>query len=682
MATFTKAGRTWTAGTVGFLTLVGAGCMNGAPDEEATAQTSRGATLASEDGLAQAYAIFQDLFTTQQHEDQHHHIGFGFHPGLATEKLFGPLGAPFNGQATLHFVTDTQGTAGTVTATLTGPTGAAFDLYFVKNAVGQGTVKPESGDNIRKVGGFTPVPNQPNQYTLTATIGQAAFPAFGVNFDLDMVVVTRAGQDPIASRLATGERTLFEKRFFRAKAGRTLDPVTGTLANDVETNDPLVRRGARLFFNETFAGNGRTCGTCHRLEDNLQLSPAFVATLPANDPLFIFPEGLDDRLLLPHALIRENVDGFEDLGHKFVERSIPHTLAMSTSIGEVLTQQRGFNDAPVGAAADGPPSDQRTGWGGDGAPGRGTLHEFAFGAIMQHFTLSTSRFVGSSFRPPTQAEEDALEAFQLFSGRQKNPNTGALGFGDPAATTGRDAALGTANCVTCHRDLVGSPAINFDLDTGVENLALSFRTPTNMPRDGGFGSTNLDPVNNQPVAGSVATGFGDGQFNIPPLYEAADTAPLFHNGAMATIEEAVNFYSLPEFLSSRAARIFAKPDQALFPGQKNDIVGFLRTINALTNIAQVRKRVQYLRDNATPGGTTIMTIAIEDTQDALDDLSSPTLPGTATASARQALQTVKTLLQNALPQANNRPRTPMGQALSSLEVARGNLIPTNPLNDF
>src|SRR6185295_6175538 len=283
---------------------------------------------------------------TQNAEDKHHHIGFGFHPGLSTQKLLGPNGAPVFGQATLHFVTDGIGTAGTVTATLTGPANTTFDLHFMKNSTTQGTVKPESFDTIRKVGTFTVVAGQPNKFTLTANIGSAAFPNFGVNFDLDEVIVTRGGQSPTSNVVAEGARTLFEKRFFREKAGRTLDAVTGTQLNTVESNDPLVRRGGQLFFNETFAGNGRTCGTCHRLEDNLTIDPAFVATLPGNDPLFVFPEGLEDRTLLPQALIRENVDGFDDLGHKFVERSVPHTLAMSTSIGEVITQQAGFNDPP------------------------------------------------------------------------------------------------------------------------------------------------------------------------------------------------------------------------------------------------------------------------------------------------------------------------------------------------
>ena len=49
----------------------------------------------------------------------------------------------------------------------------------------------------------------------------------------------------------------------------------------------LVARGERIFFDETFDGNGRTCGTCHRAEDDFSISPAFIATLPDDDALFV-----------------------------------------------------------------------------------------------------------------------------------------------------------------------------------------------------------------------------------------------------------------------------------------------------------------------------------------------------------------------------------------------------------
>ena len=44
--------------------------------------------------------------------------------------------------------------------------------------------------------------------------------------------------------------------------------------------DKLISKGAKLFFEETFKGNGRTCGTCHPASNNFTIDPAFIATLP------------------------------------------------------------------------------------------------------------------------------------------------------------------------------------------------------------------------------------------------------------------------------------------------------------------------------------------------------------------------------------------------------------------
>src|SRR5262249_4292032 len=52
-----------------------------------------------------------------------------------------------------------------------------------------------------------------------------------------------------------------------------------------------VCAGADIFFNETFAGNGRTCGTCHPASNNTTVDPAFIANLHTSnpgDPLFVF----------------------------------------------------------------------------------------------------------------------------------------------------------------------------------------------------------------------------------------------------------------------------------------------------------------------------------------------------------------------------------------------------------
>src|SRR5262245_28605336 len=101
----------------------------------------------------------------------------------------------------------------------------------------------------------------------------------------------------------------------------------------------LVERGREIFFNETFGGNGRTCSTCHRAEDNFGLSPAFIATLPANDPLFVaetqpaLARGFEaPRQMRANGVIRENLDGFEDLDNQFTLRGVPPTLALRPAV--------------------------------------------------------------------------------------------------------------------------------------------------------------------------------------------------------------------------------------------------------------------------------------------------------------------------------------------------------------
>ena len=55
--------------------------------------------------------------------------------------------------------------------------------------------------------------------------------------------------------------------------------------------------GADIFMKENFNGNGRTCGTCHRVERNFAIDATFIARLPSSDPLFI-AENQSDNLPL------------------------------------------------------------------------------------------------------------------------------------------------------------------------------------------------------------------------------------------------------------------------------------------------------------------------------------------------------------------------------------------------
>ncbi len=55
----------------------------------------------------------------------------------------------------------------------------------------------------------------------------------------------------------------------------------------INTEKQLIMKGREFFFNETFNGNGRTCGTCHPFTNNFTLNAQDIAALPNDDPLFV-----------------------------------------------------------------------------------------------------------------------------------------------------------------------------------------------------------------------------------------------------------------------------------------------------------------------------------------------------------------------------------------------------------
>src|SRR5207249_6214620 len=121
------------------------------------------------------------------------------------------------------------------------------------------------------------------------------------------------------------------------------------------------------------------------------------------------------------GLIQENLDGFDDLKNKFVMRGVPHTLGLRTSVQS--------------------PGGPRTGWSGDGAPGDGSLRSFATGAVIQHFTKSLNRVSGVDFRLPNDDELNALEAFQLSLGRDKELDLKKTKLNNPLGQKGEEIFL-------------------------------------------------------------------------------------------------------------------------------------------------------------------------------------------------------------------------------------------------
>lgn len=229
--------------------------------------------------------------------------------------------------------------------------------------------------------------------------------------------------------------------------------------------DARIARGREIFFNETFGGNGRTCGTCHRAENNFTLDPLFIATLPATDPLFVaesnplLKENFENpKLMRAFGLIMENQDGFDDLKNKFNMRGIPHTLGLRFSVN----------------SKSGP----HTGWSADGAPGDRSLRSFATGAVIQHFTQSLNRIPGIDFRLPTEEELDALEAFQLSLGRQEELQL-PIPLKNPVANRGQEIFndIKTGKCLSVI--LMREPMlarIYLDLAPGTSILILVWKT--------------------------------------------------------------------------------------------------------------------------------------------------------------------------------------------------------------
>lgn len=356
--------------------------------------------------------------------------------------------------------------------------------------------------------------------------------------------------------------------------------------------------GADLFFDGEFSGNGRTCGSCHPVESNQEVAAEFIATLPANDPLFVaeFPvsqggvPGLErPALMRGFGLILENTDGFADPTVLFTMRGVPHSLSLATSIA---------------APADGRPQVQRTGWSGDGAPSSGALRLFAVGAVTQHFTKSLSRVENTDFVLPSSGELDDMEAFMLAVGRTNELNLTAVSLTDSRAQAGRTLFLNNAvaKCNLCHFNAGANSAFggNANFNTGVERLLNPARAVEDFPFDGGHGATQ--PFDSD--GDGDADSFGDGTFNTTPLIEAADTEPFFHNNAIETIEGAVAFYSGPEFNGSPGGALVGGIN--LTPQQNDDIGAFLRVINAAFNLDVTIQRTNagQALENSSGGPTT------------------------------------------------------------------------------
>lgn len=564
---------------------------------------------------------------------------------------------------------------GSVSVSIGGLDRSEYDVWLVDNRDGEGrSVQPEPGDGVLRLGRLE---RSGERATLKAHLDRGILK----DFTLDMAVVTAAGKTPAHGVLLAGAPGFLHRLYYGDKPWAVAG--VGNLGATVKAQDApfefllpklahargesardelktllgeQIAKGRKLFLNETFGGNGRTCATCHRPDNNHTIDPKYIAKLPPNDPLFVaeydsrLSQLENPKLLREFGLILANVDGFDKPG---VLRSVPYTLALPTSITvehcAALHPHPQPGDLPnTGEFCEDEAFADALGWSGDGSPGTGSLREFALGAVAQHLPKTLARVKRADFRLPRDEELDALEAYMLSLGRQQDIALGKMTFTSPEVEFGRklfdtkenlcadggaqnpacppEAPLvfgESANCNGCHANAGANSSTtlaNPTRDTGFENLPdqpARLADPS-IPVDGGFGKqlrTDCGPAHDQSC-------YGDSRFNTPPLIEAADTAPFFHNNSANTIEEAITLYTTDAFNASPGHLTASKHDRRVVLNQEqiNAIGLFLRTLNALENIRSSNRLDDQAMKLHGANSKEMVRLALADTEDAIEVL--------------------------------------------------------------
>ena len=461
-----------------------------------------------------------------------------------------------------------------------------------------------------------------------------------------------------------------------------------------------------MFFNETFEGNGRTCGTCHPATNNYTIDKQFISGLSPDDKLFYtfqpshtaYRAFYDDpnldvgkpletaALLTEFALVKVHIDGFDNIEYKYVSRAVPHLLSLSTSIA----RDPGDNSGPEFV--------ERIGWSGDGSGEDGSLRSFLNGGIEQHFTRNNDRTPGVSFRYANETEKDQMLAFLLALGRTSDINLSLVTLTDSEAAMGKTAYMDPRNrCNHCHTNAGANFALtglNRNFNTGTVNRpTASVHLPNGANHfDGGFGGKYL-LAPNFTVASAVPDAFGDGSFNVPSIIEAADTGPFFHNhfaGASESrtsgIEKVVGFYGSGTFRSSPAALeldSFFGVGVDITPVKVVQIGRFLRVLNVAFNLAMAIQRLQAaytLTQQYSDSGKDIqkglLMLADAEIEDALLVLSSASSTGSAPLHSSQQilLQNARVMLADAILASSHSTRLDRtSTALSAVEVSKAAL---------
>ena len=345
-----------------------------------------------------------------------------------------------------------------------------------------------------------------------------------------------------------------------------------------------IDRGFKLFTEETFEGNGRSCGTCHIPGRQYNINPNDIRRASWKDRKLIFATstpGLENPILVK-KLALFNVEGGNALNPEQGEEGHHPVFRGSMTVGPLALTTVG-PPLPPGFPFPGKPL---TGWAGNGSPGGQfhhgqfdenadrTIRSFANGAIAQHNPITLKRIAKTTacpelsiddphakcdkpydFRFASNAELDDMKTFQEWLGRRDEIRLEILKFKNKHAIKGKAIYMSNeASCNICHADggaglrlASGTPAPAVNIaqhsDINEEAARISAETGVFIPEDPGL---DVDPPGPSPG--------GPHAFNIQPVIEAARKETFFHNHAFTdSIEEATRFYFTENFNNSEIA---------------------------------------------------------------------------------------------------------------------------------
>ena len=156
-----------------------------------------------------------------------------------------------------------------------------------------------------------------------------------------------------------------------------------------------IDKGREIFFNETFAGNGRTCLTCHLADTENNYGLGVQTSRNASDDSTLLGPALNVPGLEDYGLLKSSALVLVDMGD--ASKGIPQEFRRSLNLVglRVKCNRDGTECATLGTLAD-----------------RGErLEDFIDNAIATHFTTDIERIPGLHFRFATEKEKRNLIAF-------------------------------------------------------------------------------------------------------------------------------------------------------------------------------------------------------------------------------------------------------------------------------